>query len=159
MGCAMLTGFALLMFSVSNYGLKEKAVYLNHSYQVSGELTSYHQKMCGGKRKKKRRGRTKKYPCFTRVVSYSPLGSFENFEVKGSVYSRDKDWEIGTPFEVVHLKSNEASARILDTVESNTWVYVMLFLGVLCLVWAGWLFWSIFNPRTTPPTYQTPFEN
>lgn len=159
MGSSILIGFAMLMFSVMNYGLKEKGVYLNHSHQVSGELTSYHQKMCGGKNRKKRGGRTKKYPCFTRVVSYSPLGSFESFEVKDDAYSGSKDWDIGTPFEVVYLKSNEASARILDTVESNTWVYVLLFFGVFCLFSSGWLFWSIFNPRTTPPTYQTPFEN
>jgi len=145
-----ITGLAILLFSVAHYGWKEKTVYLNYSHQVTGELTDYHRKMCGG-RKRKRRSSTKKYPCFTRIVTYSPLGSFEAFTVKGTSYSRNKVWEIGTPFEVVYLKSNDASARILDTVESNTWVYVLLFFGVFCLTGAGYFFWNAFSGKNVLP--------
>lgn len=125
----MLTGVGIMLICFVHYRFNENAVYFNYSHQVSGQLTHYHQKMCGGGRKKNR----KKYPCYTRVITYSPIGSSESLTVKDNQYSREKKWDIGTPFQVVYLKSNEASARILDTIESKFLIYLFLPLGIFSL--------------------------
>jgi len=123
----VLVASSFFLYSPAQYHFKENSVYLSYSKQTTGKLTGYKHRICETGKNENR----KRYDCYARIITYSPLGSFDEHQIIGNVYRRKQKWAKGTNFEVVYLKSNEKSARILDTIEHGKLWYIMAFFAIL----------------------------